>query len=41
MMRCLSLEENITLHAEVVFRSGGILGIRDRGGLESGWRNRK
>jgi len=35
MMRYLSLEEIIALHAEVIFRSGGILGIRDRGGLES------
>ena len=34
-MRYLSLEEIIALHAEVIFRSGGILGIRDRGGLES------
>jgi prophage maintenance system killer protein len=35
MMRYLSFEEVIALHAEVIFRSGGILGIRDRGGLES------
>jgi death-on-curing protein len=34
-MRYLSLEEIIALHAEVIFRSGGISGIRDRGGLES------
>jgi death-on-curing protein len=34
-MRYLSLEEIIALHAKVTAESGGILGLRDRGALES------
>ena len=34
-MRYLSRSEIIVLHAEVIVRSGGILGIRERGALES------
>jgi death-on-curing protein len=34
-MRYLSLEEIIALHARVGAQSGGILGLRDRGALES------
>src|SRR5690349_21044854 len=34
-MRYLSLEEIIVLHSEIITRSGGMLGVRDRGGLES------
>jgi death-on-curing protein len=34
-MRYLSLEEIIALHANVTAQSGGILGLRDRGALES------
>src|SRR4051794_1376508 len=35
MIRYLSLPEIIFLHAEIISRSGGGLGIRYRGGLES------
>ncbi|HEV8588934.1 MAG TPA: type II toxin-antitoxin system death-on-curing family toxin [Pyrinomonadaceae bacterium] len=35
MIRYLSLQEIIFLHAEIISRSGGVLGIRYRGGLES------
>jgi death-on-curing protein len=34
-MRYLSLDEIIILHAKVIARSGGILGLRDRAALES------
>jgi death on curing protein len=34
-MRYLSLEEIIALHARVIAQSGGSLGLRDRGALES------
>ena len=34
-MRYLTLEEIISLHVAIISRSGGILGIRDRGVLES------
>ena len=34
-MRYLSLEEIIAVHAKVTAQSGGILGLRDRGALES------
>ena len=34
-MRYLSLVEIISLHAKVIAQSGGILGVRDRGALES------
>lgn len=34
-MRYLSVPEIIALHAEVIALSGGILGIRDRGALET------
>lgn len=34
-MRYLSLEEIIALHAGVAAQSGGMLGLRDRGALES------
>jgi death-on-curing protein len=34
-MHYLSIEETITLHAMVIAQSGGILGLRDRGALES------
>ena len=34
-MRYISLEEIITLHAKVTAQSGGIVGLRDRGALES------
>jgi len=34
-MRYLSLEEIIALHARVIAQSGGILGLRDRGAIES------
>ncbi len=35
MIRYLSLQEIVFLHAEIISRSGGVLGIRYRGGLES------
>jgi len=31
----LSLDEIITLHEKVIAQSGGMLGLRDRGALES------
>jgi death-on-curing protein len=34
-MRYLSLEEIIALHARVISHSGGIVGLRDRGAIES------
>jgi death-on-curing protein len=34
-MRYLLIEEIISLHAQVIARSGGGLGLRDRGALES------
>jgi death-on-curing protein len=34
-MHYLSVEEIVTLHAKIVAQSGGILGLRDRGALES------
>ena len=34
-MRYLSLEEIIGVHAKVIAQSGGSLGLRDRGALES------
>jgi len=34
-MRYLSLEEIIALHAGITDQNGGILGVRDRGALES------
>ncbi len=34
-MRYLSREEIIALHARVIAQSGGILGLRDRGAIES------
>lgn len=34
-MRCLSLAEIISLHARLIAQSGGSLGLRDRGALES------
>lgn len=34
-MRYLSLEEIISLHGKLIAQSGGILGLRDRGALES------
>jgi death-on-curing protein len=34
-MRNLSIEEIIALHAQIISQSGGILGIRDSGALQS------
>src|SRR6267142_168705 len=34
-MRYLSIDEIISVHAKVIAQSGGILGLRDRGALES------
>ena len=34
-MRYLTLEEIISLHAQVIMQSGGSRGLRDRGALES------